>query len=279
MKLPARKPETGTGFTGCRNMTGSQRPTVDKKNSGFTLVEIAMVLMIIGLLLGGLIPTLSTQMEAQRIAETRKQLDEIQQALVGYAIANDRLPCPASSGSNGAESFAALGNATNGNCSNFYNGFVPAATLGVTSVVDSQGNTGFAVDAWGNRIRYAVTSANSNAFTKENGMRTVGISSLSPNLQVCSTASTSSTSCSVSNSSLTSGVPAVIYSTGKNGAYGGAGLDEAENPNPNSTDNDRVFAFHVPSPSTATNGEFDDLVVWVSPNILFNRMVMAGRLP
>jgi len=24
---------------------------------------------------------------------------------------------------------------------------------------------------------------------------------------------------------------------------------------------------------------FDDLVVWVSPNILFNRMVVAGKLP
>lgn len=253
----------------------------NKNISGFTLVEMAMVLMIIGLLLGGLIPTLSTQMESQRINETRKQLDEIQQALIGYAIVNGRLPCPASTGSNGMENFAVGGNASNGNCSNFYNGFVPAATLGVTSVADNQGITGFAVDSWGNRIRYAVTSANSNAFAKTNGMSTVGISSLSPNLLVCSTASTSSTSCSVANTSLTSspGVPVLIYSTGKNGGYGGTGLDEAENPNPNSADNDRVFAFHAPSPSTATNGEFDDLMLWVSPNILFNRMVAAGKLP
>ncbi|HUW25479.1 MAG TPA: prepilin-type N-terminal cleavage/methylation domain-containing protein [Gallionella sp.] len=62
---------------------------------GFTLVEMAIVLAIVGLLLGGLIPTLSAQMESQRINETRKQLDEIQQALMGFAIINGRLPCPA----------------------------------------------------------------------------------------------------------------------------------------------------------------------------------------
>ena len=64
-------------------------------------------------------------------------------------------------------------------CSNFNNGFVPAATLGITSTVDNQGNTGFAVDSWGNRIRYAVTSSNGYAFTETNGMSTVGMSSLS----------------------------------------------------------------------------------------------------
>src|SRR3989339_201838 len=68
---------------------------IRKSLAGFSLVEMAIVLAIVGLLLGGLIPTLSAQMESQRINETRKQLDEIQQALVGYAIINGRLPCPA----------------------------------------------------------------------------------------------------------------------------------------------------------------------------------------
>jgi hypothetical protein len=31
--------------------------------------------------------------------------------------------------------------------------------------------------------------------------------------------------------------------------------------------------------ATGTGGEFDDIVVWLSPNILFNRMVAAGQLP
>ena len=65
-------------------MTGSQRPTVKKKNCGFTLIEMAMVLMIVGLLLGGLLPTISSQVEQRNVTETRKQLDEIQQALIGF---------------------------------------------------------------------------------------------------------------------------------------------------------------------------------------------------
>jgi prepilin-type N-terminal cleavage/methylation domain-containing protein len=248
---------------------------VEKYNSGFTLVEMAMVLLIVALLLGGMLVPLSAQMEQRNISDTQKALSEIKEAIIGYALANGRLPCPASSTSNGVESFAGGGNASNGNCSNFYNGFVPAATLGFTSAVDNQGNTGFAVDSWSNRIHYAVTSSNSNAFTTTNGMSTVGISSLSPNLLVCSSASTSSSSCSVANSTLTSspGVPVVIYSTGKNGQYGGTSADEAENPNPNSADNDSVFVSHTPTPT------FDDLVVWISPNILLNRMVAAGKLP
>jgi len=31
--------------------------------------------------------------------------------------------------------------------------------------------------------------------------------------------------------------------------------------------------------TAASGGEFDDLVIWLPPGILFNRMVQAGRLP
>jgi prepilin-type N-terminal cleavage/methylation domain-containing protein len=239
--------------------------------TGFTLIEMAIVLMIVGLLLGGLLVPLSTQMEQRNISDTQKSLSEIKEAFIGYALVNGRLPCPASSTSFGAESFAAGGSASNGNCSNFYNGFVPAATLGITPI-DSQG---FAIDAWNNRIHYAVTSSNTNAFTMTNGMSTTTLPVLAPDLLVCSTATgISATSCAA-NTALTSGsgVPVLIYSTGKNGISGGTSADEAANPNQNSADNDRVFVSHPP---TST---FDDLVVWISPNILYNRMVAAGKLP
>lgn len=244
-------------------------PLSSRLTAGFTLVEMAMVLLIIGLLLGGLMPMLSTQMEAQRIIETRKQLNEIQQALIGYAVVNGRLPCPASPTSSGEESPVG-----GGICTNFLDGFVPAATLGLASTTDNQGNLGFAVDAWGNRIRYAITSANGNAFTTTNGMSTTGISNLQPNLLVCSTATGISASACAAGTSLTSngGVPAVLFSTGKNTAGGGA--DQAAN-----LDGNRTFVSHAPTSSSAANGEFDDLMIWMSSNILLNRMVAAGKLP
>ena len=240
---------------------------------GFTLVELAIAVFVIALLLGGILVPLGTQVEQRQISDTQKYLEEIKEALIGFVVANGRLPCPASSSSAGVES--PLG----GDCSpNNYNGFVPAVTLGL-NVVDSQG---FAVDPWGNRIRYAVTNANGNAFTTANSMSTTGLATLAPNLLVCSTANVvgfSSSSCGPATNALTTGVPAVIYSTGKNGGYGGTGLDEAANPNPNSTNNDRVFVSHLRTPSTAPNGEFDDIMTWLSPNILYNRMVAAGKLP
>ncbi len=241
---------------------------------GFTLIELTIVLFVVALLLGGLLPTLSSQVEQRRTSETSKQLDEIQQALIGYAIINGRLPCPASSTSNGVESPAG-----GGNCGtpNFYNGFVPAATLGLSGT-DS---AGFAVDSWGNRIHYAVSSwtsispAVNNVFTTTAGMSTVGISNpLSPNLLVCSTATgIGPSSCAVGTALTANGVPAIIFSTGKNGPLGN-GADEQANLDGNAT-----FVSHSPTPGSAANGEFDDLVIWLSPNVLINRMVAAGKLP
>jgi len=241
--------------------------------SGFTLVEMAMVLAIMTLLLAGLVPTISGQLEQRRSAETKKQLEEIQQALIGFAIINGRLPCPATSASKGVESPTG-----GGTCTNPYNGFVPAATLGIST----RNEDGLVLDAWNNPIRYAVTQANSYAYTTSNGMASTGISALTPNLLVCSTATgISGSDCGSADYKLTAGdgVPVVIYSIGKNGATGGTSTDEAANPNPNSADNNRTFVSHTPTGSSATNGEFDDLVIWISNSTLLNRMVAAGKLP
>lgn len=237
---------------------------------GFSLIEVAIVLFILVLLLGSILVPLSTQVDQRQISDTQKQLDELKEAIIGFAIANGRLPCPASSTSAGIESPPG-----GGNCSNDYNGFIPAATLGIEKGI----NQGFVLDPWGNRIRYAVTTSNGNAFTTANGMRSTGLAALVPDLLVCSTATgISATACAV-GSSLTAGVPAVIYSTGKNGGYAGTGTDEVANPNPNSANNDRVFVFHTATPTTATNGEFDDIITWLSSSVLYNRMIIAGRLP
>lgn len=274
--------------------------------TGFTLVEMAMVLAIVALLLGGLLPVISSQIEQQHRTETRKVLEEVRDALLGFAMANGRLPCPASPNSNGQESFctgdlsAACGIAivppavipAHGRCTNPYDGFLPSATLGM-SQTDAQG---FAVDAWGsgvqNRIRYAVYgdhitggTLNYSTFTASGELKIATMANIvnTPQLlSVCASAPSApspTTTCGTAIS-LTTQAPAVIYSVGKNGATGGTGLDENANPNPNSTDTpDQVFVSHNVTSISAANGEFDDMATWLSTGVLFNRMVTAGQLP
>ena len=255
------------------------------RQTGFTLVEMAIVLLIVVLLLGGLVPTLSGQVDQRHNTETIKQLDEIQQALIGFALIYGRLPCPAIVGSNGLENPTTGGNCTYfGNSTNAGYDYLPAATLGLAGT----NSAGLLMDAWGNPIRYAVSSSNSTTpaysyvFTTTGQMSNVGISNLTPtnlnpSLLVCSAASASNSSCT-SGFTLASNAVAVIYSTGKNGGAGGTGADEAENLNPKAVDNHgNVFVSHTFSQTSGN--QFDDIVTWISPNVLINRMVAAGKLP
>ncbi len=53
---------------------------------GFTLIEMAIVLVIITFLIGGLAMPLAAQIQARRIAETNKTLEEARDAIIGYAM-------------------------------------------------------------------------------------------------------------------------------------------------------------------------------------------------
>lgn len=57
-----------------------------KVQHGFSLIELAIVLVIVTILLGGLAVPLSAQIEARRIAETRKIMEEAREAIMGYAM-------------------------------------------------------------------------------------------------------------------------------------------------------------------------------------------------
>ncbi len=256
---------------------------------GFTLIELAIALFIIALIMGSLLVPLTTQVAQRKTSDTQNTLEDIKEALLGFVVSNGRLPCPASAASNGVESFCTNGSGAcgveilvppsaipgHGRCVSPYNGFVPAATLGL-SATDAQG---YAIDAWGTRIRFAVTSANTNAFTKVGGMSGIGIAGLLPDLFVCATSTgITATTCNTAQM-LANTAPAVIYSLGPNWATGGTSTDETANPNPNSANNDQVFVSRVRSDPGSTGGEFDDIVTWLSANVLYNRMVSTGQLP
>ncbi len=233
---------------------------------GFSLVELAIVMLIISILMAGVLVPLSIQMDVRKGGETRKTIEEAREALVGFAMANGRLPCPASSASNGVEAPSG-----GGACTAPLAGFVPAVTLSLTPT-DAQG---YLLDGWNNRVRYAVTTANTSAFTTTGQMKASGMAALGPDLRMCSTSTgiIAGPSCAA-NATLTSTAVAVIYSLGPNGPTGGTGTDEAENLNA-----DRLFISHDPTPAGATNGEFDDLAVWLSPSLMYNRLITAGVLP
>lgn len=253
------------------------------RENGFTLLEMAVVLLVLILLLGSIVVPLTTQVEQRRVSDTRKVLDEAREALIGYAAANGRFPCPASAASNGSESFAAGGSAANGNCSSFFNGFLPAVTLGLQPT-DSQG---YAVDGWAlvqNRVRYAVSNQTvnsiTNPLTRTGGMSSAGLTNLAAAqfLYVCNsgTGVVAGTNCGTAVT-LSSSAMAVIYSVGPNAATGGTSAHEAENSNPNGGSADRIFVSR--DWSAVAGAEFDDMVTWIGASPLFNRMIAAGQLP
>ena len=72
--------------------------------AGFTLIEMAVVIFVMALILGSILVPLSTQVEQRQLADARRQLDEIKEALMGYASAQTapHLPCPDKTAAAGA---------------------------------------------------------------------------------------------------------------------------------------------------------------------------------
>jgi hypothetical protein len=189
-------------------------------------------------------------------------LDEIKEALIGFAIANKYLPCPAVSSVVGSE---ALRDAA-GNCPS-REGYIPWVALGVSKL-----------DSWGRIFRYSVTPAFSNNTT---------LFTLSTARDI--TVKTRDSANALINLTNAGDIPAVILSHGKNGYLGatdtGSIIANASALNPDEITNappsvGTTFVSRSASGiNVATIGEFDDIVTWLSPNILFNRMVAAGKLP
>jgi len=229
---------------------------------GFSLVEMAVVLVIVALLIAGMMLPLSAQMDIRARQETEKTLNEIREALIGFAIANGRLPRPAISATNGTENSTCADDTA---CS----GFIPWATLGVRKL-----------DGWSKLIRYSVTPAYANATITLTTVanRTVqtrdaaGIATYLAGQALCNTAN----QC----------IPAVIFSHGKsNWGTNDAGTILPDNSATNADEDNNntgptnYFSRLPVTDTTATGGEFDDTVIWLPTTILVNRLITAGKLP
>ncbi|MBL0142718.1 MAG: type II secretion system protein [Betaproteobacteria bacterium] len=248
----------------------------------FTLLEVMLVMLVLAILVSGLAVPLAAQVAMRRQEDTRRILDEAREALLGFAATHGRLACPATTGSRGEESFAAGGDSRDGNCSNFHDGFLPAASIGLAPLDED----GFARDGWGtqsNRIRYAVFGAGhlvggvANPLTRANGMQQATLAALGDwpgYLVICGVGSAASASgCGPAANQLTRRAAFILLSLGPNAMQRpGPGTDESRN-----LDGDAVFVSH--ELSTVPGNEFDDYLTWVPVNVLAARMIAAGRLP
>ena len=83
-----------------------------RQQRGFTLVELAISMVILGLVLTGFALALSQQVQQRQLTDTRTALQQANDAIVAFVVANGRLPCPAVVGSNGQESMTGVGQCT-----------------------------------------------------------------------------------------------------------------------------------------------------------------------
>lgn len=221
-----------------------------KRTQGFTLLEMAMVLLIVGLMVGGLLGPISAQVEQRRVSDTQKALEEIKAALLGFAAINGRLPCPSREANPASTDYGEPEDTCNTPPTS--EGYLPWKALGVAET-DAWGLVRTTPGSpWAGYWRYRVDTAFSTPITLD----TIPAN----NLVVQNNAGTTLTSIEPELRPV-----AIIYSTGPNGRADGRNAPV-----------DRIYEQDVPRLSPA---EFDDITVWISPPALFNHLVAAGRLP
>lgn len=222
----------------------------------FVLIEIAIALLVLVLVLGGVLVPINQQMQQGKIRDTEKAINDINEALIGFVMINGRLPRPATSATNGLENAAACAN--DAACT----GFIPWTTLGSAKL-----------DAWGNIIQYSVTPAFANAAIAMNSLGNKTILERNAAMALVNYATA---------------VPVVVWSHGpENFGTNDAGIVRA-NSSPGAANADEItnnaasltFIKRVTSNNGGANGgDFDDIVTFIPTSVLIGKAITAGKLP
>lgn len=212
--------------------------------TGFTLVELAVVLFIVALLAGGLLMPLSAQIEVRRANEAQRSLMEIRDALLGYAAINGRLPCPSTENDPASANY---GNEDSSACAS--EAYLPWKVLGVAET-----------DPWGTpRVSAAQPRLGAWRYRVDHNFAATAIrlnSGFTDNLSVRDNAGNSLTTTQEY-------AVAVVFSTGPKLTADGA----------NALPADAVYQSGERTPG------FDDQLIWLGRPTLFSRLIAAGRLP
>lgn len=300
-------------------MSSARKNNRGKYQGGFTLAEIAIVTLILGLMVVGVLGALTNQINQGRVSATQRQLEEIRESLLGFAAQTGYLPCPDTDG-DGIEDAPNRNLATPLTCASV-EGYLPWVTLGVPQT-----------DAWGIRFRYRIkdeyarpSAANSpivGGVTPIAGcVATAGVTepalpspAADPNnctLDIQDTGdiqintrggATGKSAVTLAGGSAISGIgiPVVIMSFGKNGSGGFDAFGNQRLPLPPATTDEnlnytvtaagaqRVFVSRISKDvdrdCTEAVGpgplcEFDDIVTWISAPLLISKLIQANRLP
>lgn len=256
-----------------------------QSQSGFTLVELAIVLVILGILMASFISSLTTRIETSRHDQAVKELEQIKSALLGYAYsqAAPALPCPDCIKTVASGDCPGVSAAERDGISD-YNVNACSVATGDVGTLPWIGLGLGSSDPWGTRYRYWVDPeyADKGGFTLGSGM---GIGRIqAPNFLIVTVPP------GAASKLLANNVVAVVFSHGRN-TLGGisstnvarpaipvANIDEANNDddNVNTTFISRIL---TSSDSTIAGGEFDDIVVWITEAELKASMLKAHKLP
>lgn len=218
---------------------------------GFSLVEMAVVLVVVGLILGAIVVPLSAQMDQRHHTETRQRMNEIKEALIGFVILNGRFPCPSVETDPAKEAFGV--EAASCKSSLTGEGYLPWKTLGV-----------YDTDAWG--VVQASAAGNMAGYWRYriDGNFSVPFDlagKCQDNLQVRD----SHGNLLMASAGDAERAVAIIYSTGKN--------RKPDGENASYESKDALYQSDVQSPG------FDDQLIWIGRPFLMHRMVAAGKLP
>lgn len=125
------------------------------RQRGFTLVEIAVVIVVLGFLLAMIAGIATALIGQQRREVTRQKMAGVETAIALFVAQNKRLPCPAdgriagNAAGAGAEALVGGGCQTvSGTANSQTHGVVPWRSLGLAEPD--------ATDGWGSRITYRV---------------------------------------------------------------------------------------------------------------------------
>lgn len=242
---------------------------------GFTLIEIAIVLVLMGLFLGTLATPLAAQRDALHYRDTRQALKEIREALIGYTLRKGHLPCPAYGGLANTLPRAGIEDRNEDGTCKEVEGVIPWVTLGVREL-----------DAWGRRYTYRVTDGHdvSHRFARYPHLRYPPCpGQTSPiTFGFCSKGLIQINTAEDTKVPVATEVVAVWVSHGRNqlGSWGPDGKQSnGENISKPEIENSNSNLNFVDSPYVDSPPNYDDLVEWLHPNMLIGRMVAAGRLP